>query len=473
MRLGRALATILVLAACGPGEWRPPTSQDSHEDPAKLRPGYGNDALHAWWPLTDAEVATLQNADKARQGDAHALLAFAILGSGTVRDAAGYERITRRFDAFLESERPSIEGAPDEKARGDLLNRAMHKFFFTGAANPKDPEIGAYELDQARLASIFDGGHYNCISSALLYTSLSRAFSLPVRGVMTKTHAFVELDPDGSNERIDVETTYPEGFGKVHDAKYYADAAKKWSSDRGLEPMTLDDYQKRQVLAPYVLVARAMNDKRIMNDDTQGRLYEAAATLAPDDAGSVEDRIISYENEAKKLHDQKAFRTLLHMVEVIASPVSDAATQYPRNPKIMRGVAWLAWHNAHALLVTGRGDDGVAIADDALDHVDPSWEDAKDLRDGFTGVLLDEMTDLAEHGEYEKSVAVVRKHIESCRTNDACLNNLYLTFDGWCVKHQLAKDWARAKKDMEVCISLLPDDTRCHHTLSGLQRLHP
>ena len=472
-----ALALLLVsgiFAACEPSEWRPPSAEDSHEDPAKLRPGYGNDALHTWWPLTAPEIETLANADKARAGDAHALLAFAIFGSGTARDAATYARITQRFDAFVESERASIEGATDEKARGDLLNRAMHKFFFTGAANPKDPEIGAYQLDQARLTTIFDGGHYNCISSALLYTCLGRAFSLPVRGVMTKTHAFVELDPDGTDERVDVETTYPEGFGKLHDAKYYADQAKKWSSDRGLEPMTLEDYQKREVVAPYVLVARAMNDKRIMVDDvTQNRLSEAAALLAPDDADLVHNRLAAYANEAKWLFDHKAFRTILRLIDVVSPFVSGVPDHFRGDEKLLADVAWMAWHDAKALSVVERGDEAVAIANDFYDRVQPTWPEAAKLKLDFLWILADRMTELQTKGEYEKSLGVIEKHIAACHDDSTCLNNLYLTFDGWCVKEQVAKDWPAAKKVMQTCISLLPDDTRCHHTLAGLDDQHP
>jgi len=475
MRLGRALAFLfVVIAACEPSEWKPPSLQDSHEDPAKLRPGYGNESLHTWWPLTDAEVATIANADKARQGDAHALLAFAIMGSGTVRDAAGYARITQRFDAFIESERAAIDAAPDEKTRGDLLNRAMHKFFFTGAANPKDPQLGAYQLDQARLASIFDGGHYNCISSALLYTSIGRAFSLPVRGVVTKTHAFVELDPDGTDERVDVETTYPEGFGKVHDAKYYAEQAKDWSSARGLEPMTLEDYQKREILAPYVMVARAMNDKRIMVDpETQNRLSEVAAILAPDDADLVHNRLAAYANEANWLFDHKAFRTILRMIEIVSPFVSSVPDHFRGDDRMLADVGWIAWHDAKALSVVERGDEAVAIANDFYDRVQPTWPEAAKLKLDFLWILADRMTELQTKGEYEKSLAVIEKHIGACHDDSTCLNNLYLTFDGWCVKEQLAKDWPAAKKVMQTCISLLPDDTRCHHTLEGLNDQHP
>ncbi len=469
----RALAALLVLvAACGPGEWKPPSLADSHEDPAKVRPGFGNDALHAWWPLTEPELSALQNVDEARQGDAHALLALAILGSGDVRDAASYARYAKRFDDFVESVRPTLEAEPDQAKRGDLLNRAMHKVFFTGAPNPKEPSIGSYDYDQPRVTGIFEHGTYNCISSALLYTALARAFGLPVRGVITKNHAFVELDPDGTDQRIDVETTDPAGFGQVHDAAFYARALPMWKK-LGLDPMTYDDYLKREVLAPYVFVARAMNDKRSVNAGNEDRIFEAAGLVAPEERDPAYNRLASYANEAKSLHEKKDSRTVVRLLEVIAPTVSEAAARFSSDPKIMTLVEEIAWFDAEALEIVGRGDEAVAIAGDGLDHVQPTWTEAKNLQQAFTSVLLDHMTELQAKGDYEKSVEAIRKHIDACRSNDACLNNLYLTFDGWCVKAQLAKDWAAAKKVMQVCISLLPDDTRCHHTLDGLNEQHP
>jgi hypothetical protein len=464
---------LAMLLACGPGEWRPPQMQDSHEDPAKIRPGFGNDAFHVWWPLSDAEVVVMQGADRARQGDAHALLAFAIMGSGDVRDEASYTRYTRRFDQFIDFERATIGAVADDSLRGDALNRAMHEAFFTGTRNAKDPKLGAYELDQARVSQIFEQGHYNCVSSALLYTTIARAFSLPVRGAITETHAFVDFGPE-DGKRVDVETTTETGFGEVHDEKFYRDAAKDWSSSRGLRPMTFDEYKKREIVAPYLLVARAMNDKRIMiDDDTTSRLSEAAAILAPDDSLLVENRIIAYENEAKKLYELKASRTILRLIEVIAPFVSALPNRFPKDEKILEGVAWMAWYDASALEIVGRGDEAMSIVDDVIDHIDPTWKEAAVLQRNFTTVITDRLTELQVANDYEKSVAVAAKHARACHDDEACLNNLYLSFDAWDVKFQLAKDWPNAKKVMEQCIALLPDDTRCHHTLEGLTAAHP
>ena len=45
-----------------------------------------------------AETLAVRGIDKAREGDAHALFALAILGSGDMRDDASYHRYVSRFD---------------------------------------------------------------------------------------------------------------------------------------------------------------------------------------------------------------------------------------------------------------------------------------------------------------------------------------------------------------------------------------
>ena len=62
--------------------------------------------------------------------------------------------------------KPTIDGAADEWHRGYELHRAMHRAFFAGERT----ELGGYDVDQARVTGIFAGGHYNCLSSAVLFT---------------------------------------------------------------------------------------------------------------------------------------------------------------------------------------------------------------------------------------------------------------------------------------------------------------
>jgi hypothetical protein len=155
-----------------------------------VRPGFGTSELHTWWPLTEPEVVALRGLPAARQGDAHALLALAVLASGDHRDAASYARYQLRVDGFVADLRPVMQAAADDWHRGYELNRAMHRVFFSAGQG----DLGGYDLEQARVTRIFDGGQHNCLSSAMLYAVLARAFALPVRAAFVPTHV---LPADG------------------------------------------------------------------------------------------------------------------------------------------------------------------------------------------------------------------------------------------------------------------------------------
>ena len=128
---------LLLVGACATGsDWKPPTQQDSGDVPEVLRPGYGNAELHTWWPLTPPEAAALRGLAEARQGDAHALLALAIVASGDQRDAASHAGYQQRVDQFLASVKPTIDAAADDWHRGYELHRAMHRTFFAGRDAP-------------------------------------------------------------------------------------------------------------------------------------------------------------------------------------------------------------------------------------------------------------------------------------------------------------------------------------------------
>src|SRR5262245_52088116 len=249
-----AVAALLLMVGCASSQaWKPPTSQDRRDDPAALRPGYGNGELHTWWPLTAPEAAALAGIPQARQGDAHALLALGILASADQRDAASYAAYQKRVDEFLAAEKPAVDGAADDWHRGYELNRAMHRVFFNGERT----ELGSYDFYQSRLTGIFTQGRYNCLSSAVLFAILARGYGLPVRAAVVPTHVFVEMGQPGA-KIIEVETTSDTGFDWVHDQRFYAEEAAGWSSRRGLRPVTLDDYQHRSIVAPHRLMALAM-----------------------------------------------------------------------------------------------------------------------------------------------------------------------------------------------------------------------
>jgi len=229
-------STLGALVSCATASsWTPPAQRDTRDDPAAVRPGFGNQALHTWWPLTAPEVAALDGLVAAKRGDAHALLALGLVASGDHRDAASQAEFTARLDRFVAQLRPTMAAAADDWHRGYELNRAMHRELFNGEST----DLAGYQFEQARLTGIFTTGRYNCLSSTVLYVVLARAFGLPVRAAVVPTHVFAEIGAPGSKV-FEVETTSNKGFDWVHDARFYKEDAASWSGNRGLQPVTYE-----------------------------------------------------------------------------------------------------------------------------------------------------------------------------------------------------------------------------------------
>ena len=327
---------VLLVGACATGEaWKPPTQRDSGDVPAVLRAGYGNAELHTWWPLTAPEAAALRGLEQARQGDAHALLALAIVASGDQRDPASHAAYQQRVDQFLATVKPTIDAAADEWHRGYELHRAMHRTFFAGERT----ELGGYDFYQARLTGIFASGHYNCLSSAVLYAVLARAFALPVRAAFVPTHVFIEMGQPGG-KIIEVETTSATGFDWIHDQRFYKEEAATWSGKRGLRPTTLDDYQHREIVEPYRLMAQAMlNAHQDESEQDRRRLDELAGVVDPDDPEAQQARIRVYDNEGHDLYEAKAWRTMVKLFDTVRPAVTDigAKSKTPRPWRWCRG----------------------------------------------------------------------------------------------------------------------------------------
>jgi hypothetical protein len=457
----------LALAACATtSAWTPPAAHDTRDDPAALRPGYGNEALHTWWPLTPAEIAAIDGAPAARRGDAHALLALALAASGDHRDAESYAAFTTRVDRFVAEERPRIAGAPDAWHKGYELNRAMHRELFGGERS----ELGSYQFEQARLTGIFTSGRYNCLSSALLYVVLARAFELPVRGVVVPTHVFVEMGPPGAKV-FEIETTSDTGFDWVHDARFYKEEAATWSGNRGLRPVTLAEYEHRKIVEPYQLVALAMRDARSGGDKDRPRLRELASLVDPEDADAQRERLQLTINESVELYNAGAWRTMARLYDVV-SPAVDAVAARTRDAKTGELASWAGWNYAHALMIIGRTDEAMARAKDGWARLDSTWPDAEKLRNNYTNVVNDRLCGLINDKAYAKAIEVYGDYRESCRADKICAGNAAVAYGNQSIEAQNAGDWQTARASLQQCVLELPDDGRCKDALADLESRH-
>jgi hypothetical protein len=440
---------------------------DTHDDPAAKRAGYGNDTLHTWWPMTAPEIAALQGTTAARAGDWRALLALAITSSGDGRDAASHAEIQRRVEEFVASIRPTIAGAADDWHRGYELHRAMHRTFFNGESG----ELGSYDFNQARLTGIFRVGRYNCLSSAVLFTVLARAFEMPVRGVVVPTHVFVEMGPPGG-KITEVETTSNRGFDLVHDERFYREDAQGWSSNRGLRPVTFEEYQHRKIIEPYQLMALAMRDARSGDGDADRmRLAEMAGFVDADDVETVRERVQVYNNDASDLYKIDAWRTIAHMFDVLGPALADIGAR-SHDAKTLEYVSWSIWYHAFSLQVIGRTDEAMARMADGIAHLDPAWPDAEKLRNNYTAVLSNRLRDLSVAKQYARAVEVYGQQRDTCRADKICANGMGIIYQNWSIDHQNAGDWQSARQVLTQCVSELPDNAGCRDSLADLESRH-
>jgi hypothetical protein len=460
-------APVLGACASSSGSWKAPTARDTKDEPATLRPGHGDAGLQTWWPHTPPEAAALRGVAAARAGDAHALLALGLMASGDARDEATYAEARRRVDKFIADVRPSIQGAADDWHRGWELNRAMHRVFFGGERS----ELGSYVFEQAHLTKIFATGKYNCLSSAVLYVVLARAFGLPVRAVSVPTHVFVELGTPGG-KIIEIETTSDKGFDWVHDARFYREDAATWSGNRGLRPVTFEEYQARRIIEPYQLMAMAMRDGRAGNGEAdRQRLIEAAALVDAGDVELVRDRVQVYGNEAVALYEANAWRTMLAMFSSVGPALKQiGATTH--DAKTLERLSWANWSHAYALSVVGRTDEALALGAEGWARLDPAWPDAAKLRNNYMSLVNDRMIVLIDKKDYAGATKVYADHRDACASGATCAGNASVAYRNWSIEHESAGDWPSARKVLQDCTAALPADAECGKALAELESRH-
>jgi len=469
MKRSTGLLGLLLAGSCATSgvSSKPPTQQDTADVPEAMRPGYGNAELHTWWPLTPPETEAVRGVEQARQGDAHALLALAIAASGDQRDAASYAAYQQRVDQFLTTVKPTIDGAADEWHRGYELHRAMHRTFFPG----DKAELGGYDFYQSRITGIFTGGHYNCLSSAVLYTVLARGFGMPVRAAVVPTHVFVEMGTPGA-KIIEVETTSATGFDWIHDARFYKEQAATWSGRRGLRPTTLEEYEHRKIVEPYRLMAEAMmNSHRGESEQDRSRLDEMAGAVDPDDPETQQARIRAYTNEGHDLYEAKAWRTMAKLFDTVRPAVAEIAAKN-KDPKTLELVSWANWYHAHALMIVGRQEEAITLMADGIEHLDAGWKQATTLKANYLNVLVARLYELIDRKDYPTAAQTFGKYRDLCLSENACASNASIVYANWSIDHQNAGDWQSARQVLQDCVSQMPGDSRCRDALADLESRH-
>ena len=166
---------------------------------AGVKHGTGLIGLIAIGCATTPPLVPASSVDSSADLGRFDLTELALLVSGY--EAHGALQSTRgRFEALVEPIVRRLQTIESDEVRGRELLRALHA---------KDGPLVKYETRSTTLMEVIDHGHYNCLSSSVLYLLLARRLRLNVRAQLLPTHARVLVDLD---RPVVVETTSPFGF---------------------------------------------------------------------------------------------------------------------------------------------------------------------------------------------------------------------------------------------------------------------
>lgn len=266
----------------------------------------------------------MRNIDAACGADPDTLLALALMASGDIRRQETFDRIKKHVHVFIKQLQPRMDRKSTGYGKGEILLSAMHSHFLKGGKDDGGSElISGYDSEQSKVSTIFKTGRFNCISSAILYMILARYFDLTVQGVVTTEHAFIQIVADGGRI-IEVETTSKSGYGLVHDRTFFKERFTRFSESRNLSVPTYEDYLKRRVVLPYILISENMNHQHTaparMDKKTRQRLDEFRGNIDVVSASAQLARLDAYYSGCFDLYYHRDRGDIDRMLKVV-SPV--------------------------------------------------------------------------------------------------------------------------------------------------------
>jgi len=476
----------------------------------------GKSGLPFWSELTDFEIQTLKNLDKARRGDPDTLLALAVIASGNKRDFQNFKKIKKRIRRVVKKLRPEIAKMKTFREKGKLLHQAMHKEFFleSRGTNP-----AGYSLAQSKITDIFTTKKYNCISSAMLYMILARYFNMNVKGVLLPTHAFVQIE-SLKGKIIEVETTSFNGYGLAHNKNFYKNQAGKWFKFRGLRSSTYKDYQNRKISAPYLLIAANMNSqhtnpKRMKSADRL-RVSEIFSYTDPNDRIAQLNMLTAYNNHFNKLKSKKDFKTLERLFGRTDGLITNLRKNWKNDFKIQNILAWLEYEYAYTLHQNGKHDSALKRQKTGLRRLGNKIKDREILLKNQMSLIHNYMIDLVEQKQFKRTEVISQRFSEYCNQVDWCgadqgwfynswadvywdrgewdkvteklymqlkltrdkkirtdvMKNLEMAYLNWCYTYMNQGKWGRAADILKKCLAKYPKMEICQKTLEKLKDEH-
>ncbi|HPN82437.1 MAG TPA: hypothetical protein PLM00_03550 [Spirochaetota bacterium] len=209
---------------------------------------------------------------------------FIASGATSNESLARYTSRYRDLLAKIRQDLPLMDENPRSRAK------KLFDLMFKHAMN-------AYQSEQTTLLEIFDAGHFNCVSSTLLYNLLCAEFGLKTRVAVVPGHVFSQVLPGGTTW-IDAETTSSAGFNPLRERTNPGGEDRVFIEDRGQSG-------GKSFVDTGRLVALLYYNRGTLAH-TQGRLSDAVAllmralTIFPQHKESLENLLATMLEWAKK-----------------------------------------------------------------------------------------------------------------------------------------------------------------------------
>ena|GEM_PF-647069 len=180
-------------------------------------------------------------------------------------DSQGIASGLNQIRGMAEAIRAAPDLPPGERERAEFVLDYMHRHL-----------LRTYSFTQTRMDTMLSTGRFNCVSSAALYIILCRSLGIQVSGVVTRDHAFAQVQNGGQN--IDVETTNRLGF----DPGGRRDFHDEFGRLTGFAYVPAANYRDRQTIRPIELVSLILRNRIAEHEGAQR--FAEAVPLAVDRA---------------------------------------------------------------------------------------------------------------------------------------------------------------------------------------------
>jgi len=280
----------------------------------------------------------------------HTLIRAALLLSGA--DASTVTADTAQLERIIADLSRAVSAVRDPYRRGEAVLEYIHAQLLT-----------SYHVTQARLDTLLATGHFNCVSSAVLYLILGRAVGLHVEAAYTPDHAFCTVDVGG--KLVDVETTNRYGFDPGT-KKAFRDAF----GATGFTYVPPGDYLRRSATDAKGLLSFILQDRMALLE--QRRDYAEAVGLAIDrytllrTQATYDDGANEIANYCSALNDQGRYSEALDFLR-------RATRIYGTAPVLQRAGAILVQNETARLSKKNAFKEALGVIEEGLVE---GWTDA-------------------------------------------------------------------------------------------------